>query len=386
MSEDQKILSDLAYKVASERFAAAAYTWEARDEWPWENARTLADVGFLGLTLPEEVGGGGRPLLDGIIAMEQITRVCPHTADVVQSANFGAIRAVALFAQPELRSRVVGDVIAGRTSISLGMTEPEAGSALTDLTTRAVIEGNSVTINGAKAFCGHGNVSNYFVVYVRFQTGKVGTVLVERGTPGFTVGPARHYMSGGHYVDLFFDNCVVPASNIITTDFRTMMGAMNVERCGNAARCVGIAQAALDLVVPYVKTRKAFGRPISDFQAIQFKVADMYTRLEAARLLVYRAVANEDAGVTDAAESSSAKVFANEMAQFVTSEALQIFGAYGYSRELPLEYMYRRARGWAIAGGTVEMQRLRIAGRVLGLKLDQRLPKPATAAVTDGVA
>lgn len=377
LTAEQEAISRFAYDLAKRYFEAEAFTWEKKG-WPWKNARILAEHGFLGMVLAEENGGGGRPMIEGILAMEQITRVCPHSADIVQAANFGPIRSIDLSMEDKkLKREVIEAVVSGDHTISQAMTEPEAGSAVTDLRTSAVEKGDGFVIRGRKVFTGHADVSTYFQVYVRFGDGKVGSVLVKKGMDGFAVGPSQEYMSGAHYCELTFDDCFVPKSHLITRDFRKLMGAMNVERCGNASRCVGVAQAAFDRALQYVQERKQFGRYLYEFQGIQWKLADMYRRLEAARWLIYRAVVNAGQGVTSPLQSSLAKIEANEAAQYITNEALQIFGAYGYSKELPLEYLYRRARGWAIGGGTLEMQRTRVASVLLGKKLSQRPEKPA---------
>lgn len=375
LTPEQQAISEFAYDLAKRYFEAEAFTWEKRG-WPWKNAKILAEHGLLGMVLAEENGGGGRPMIEGILAMEQITRVCPHSADIVQEANFGPIRAIDLAMEDKkLKREVIEAVASGEHNISQAMTEPEAGSALTDLRTRARETADGFVLKGRKVFTGHADVSTYFQVYVRFDDGKIGSVLVKKGMDGFSIGPPQEYMSGAYYCELYFDDCFVPKNHLITRDFRKLMGAMNVERCGNASRCVGVAQAAFDRALQYVQERKQFGRYLYEFQGIQWKLADMHRRLEAARWLIYKAVVNAEQGVTSPLESSVAKIEANEAAQYVTSEALQIFGAYGYSKELPLEYLYRRARGWAIGGGTVEIQRIRIASVLLGKKLGQRPEK-----------
>lgn len=380
LNEEQKALKQAAYQFAKKKLEPNAFTWEEKG-WPWENAKMLSATGYLGMTLPEEYGGGGMPLINGIIVMEEITKVCPHSADIVQAANFGPIRAIALLAGDTIKRKVLPAVISGKHTISLGMTEPDAGSALTDLRTRAILdrEGKDYILNGSKMFTGHSDVSTFFVVYTRFGEGNrtqdIGSIVVEKGTSGFTQGKVETYMSGAHYSGLYFDDCRVPVENVVTTNFNKMINAMNVERCGNATRCVGVAQGAFDRAFQYSQERTQFGKDLCEFQGIQWMFAEMAVKIEAARLLVYRAVVNEDKGFTNPLESSMAKLFANQMAQEVTSTALQILGGYGYSKEFPLEYLFRRARGWSIGGGTIEMQKNRIASLLFKRKFSQRPPK-----------
>ena len=380
-TKEQKAIKEAARDFAKKHLEPQAFTWENKG-WPWEIAKKLSALGFLGMTLPEQYGGGGLPLINGIIAMEEITKICPHSADIVQAANFGAIRAVALLAGEEIKRRVIPAVISGEHTISIGMTEPDAGSAVTDLGTRAILssDGRHYILNGSKMFTGHADISTFFVVYTRFGEGNrtrdIGSILVEKGTAGFSVGKTETYMSGAHYCGLYFDNCRIPVENGVTKEFNQMITAMNVERCGNAARCVGIAQGAFDRALKYANERKQFGRDLCEFQGIQWMFAEMAVKIESARLLVYRAVVNEDKGFTDPLESSLAKLAANQIAQEVTNTALQIHGAYGYSKELPMEYLFRRARGFSIGGGTIEMQKNRIAALLFKRRFSQRSPKP----------
>ncbi len=377
LDPDQQALRDSVRRMAISRFGPKAYTWEDRDEYPWENARVLAEQGLTGMVLPEEDGGHAIPLLDALIVLEEITRVCPHTADVLQAANFGAIRVLGQFGTPDLKLKVLPEILAGDAIITAGMTEPEAGSSLTDLRTTARIDGGEVVINGSKTFNSNAPHAKYFVVWVRFgpKSSHIGAVLVERGAPGFQVGNPQRYMSGEAFSMLYFDDCRVPIQNVILDGdgFRRQMQIFNVERLGNATRALALAQHAFDLAVAHALERRQFDRPIAEFQGIQWKVADMKMKLDASRLLIYRAATELDEnGNPLLINTSMAKAFTNQAAFEVASEALQIFGGYGYSKEYPLEYILRRVRGWMIAGGSVEMQKNKIAEEVFGRRFPQR--------------
>jgi alkylation response protein AidB-like acyl-CoA dehydrogenase len=376
LSAEQVELQKWARDLAREKFSEKAYTWVKRGEVPWENAKILAEHGLMGMTLPKEDGGQGMTLLEAIIVMEEIAKVCPNTADMFQAGNFGAIRQLAAYGSKELKQRVLPSLLAGEKLISVAMTEPNAGSATTDLRTKARIEGDKVIINGSKIFNTHGPHNSYYVVWVRFGEGvrTSGAVLVERGAPGFTVGKTETHMSGEEHCALYFENCEVPIGNILIPEdgFRRLFTMFNIERMGNTARSLALAQAAFDMAVQHAKEREQFGRPLAEFQGIQWKVAEMKMKLEAGRLLLYRAATNADKGAPSPLETSIAKAYINISAFEVAHEALQIFGGYGYSTEYPLEYIFKRIRGWMIAGGTPEMLKNKIAEEVFGMKFSQR--------------
>jgi butyryl-CoA dehydrogenase len=264
--------------------------------------------------------------------------------------------------------------------MAVAMTEPGAGSALTDLTTRAVLKGDHYVINGQKRFISGGGHSHWYMVYVRMSDQKghkgIGGIVVEKESPGLTFGKQEQFMGlhGMASCDLIFEDCLVPRENLIIPEggFARLMQAFDVERCGNATQSLGIAWGALEAAKKYSQERIAFGKPICEFQAVQFLLADMAMKVEAARLLIYRAAVNAGNGLPSVFESSVAKCFSNEMAKEVTDMALQVFGGYGYSKEYPIERMLRDSRGWPVAGGTVQMQRINIAGAMLGRRFNQR--------------
>ncbi len=263
------------------------------------------------------------------------------------------------------------------------MTEPEAGSDLTSLSTKAVDDGDHYILNGRKVFItGGGHASHYFV-YTRFGDAPgykgIGGLLVEKGTQGFTFGKQEDFLGlrGMPSCELIFEDVRVPKKNLVIKagDFNKLMLTFDIERCGNAAMCLGVAGAALNESIAYAQARQAFGRPICEFQAIQFMTVDMAMKLDAARLLVYRAAAGAGQGLPSIYEASMAKCFANEMVIEVTNTAMQVFGGYGYSKEFPVERMLRDARAWGVAGGTVQMLRLTMASVLYGRRFDQRRGK-----------
>jgi alkylation response protein AidB-like acyl-CoA dehydrogenase len=380
LTTEQQALQESARKLAEARFAPKAFTW---DGFPWENAKVLAEYGFTGITIPAEDGGQGGTLMDAVLVMEAISQVCPNSGDAVQATNFGGIRQLAAFGSDRVKEEILPKLLAGEGLISAGMSEPEAGSALTQLTTTAEYDGDEVVLNGQKIWGSHAPELTHSVVWCRFgpRTRDIGCVVVPTDAPGFRKGPAETYMSGEHHGALYMDDCRVPREYVLEDSdaLRKMFTIFGVERVGNAVRALALAQSAFDRAVEHAKTREQFGRPLCEFQGLQWKFADMRMKLDAARLLIYRAVSNADDGAPDPGEASIAKCFTNEIAFEVANDALQMFGATGYSTEYPMEYFVRRTRGWMIAGGSVEMMRNRIAEDIFGRRFSQRLPKPASA-------
>ncbi|MGE7778882.1 acyl-CoA dehydrogenase family protein [Peribacillus sp. NPDC097264] len=376
LTDEQKEIQKWSKDLAKDKFAEKAYTWNKTGEVPLKNMEILAEHGLLGMTISEEDGGQGRTLFDAMLVMEEIAKVCPHTADMFQIGNFGAIKQVAAYGSQELKERVLPPVLSGKKLISIGMTEPNAGSATTDLQTTARIDGDKVIINGSKIFNTHGPSNSFYVVWVRFGKGvkSSGAILVERDAPGFTRGKTERHMSGEEHCTLHFEDCEVPVGNILVPEdgFRKLFTMFNVERIGNTTRSLALAQSAFDMAVKHVKVREQFGHPLAEFQGTQWKIAEMKMKLEASRLLLYRAATNADNGAPVPIETSIAKAYINVAAFEVAHEALQLFGGYGYSTDYPLEYIFRKVRGWMIAGGTPEMLKNKIAEDVLQSKFSQR--------------
>lgn len=373
LSPEQEALVDTARRLARERFAPRAFTW---DGFPWENARTLAKAGFTGITIPAADGGQGGSLMDAVLVMEAIGQICPHTGDALQATNFGAIRMLARFGSERVKREVLPLLLAGEGLINAGMSEPEAGSALTNLSTTAEYRGDEVVLNGHKMWGSNAPEITHSVVWARFgpRTRDIGCVVVPVDAPGFTRGPAETYMSGERYCGLYFDDCRVPRDYVLVDSdaLGKMLTTFGVERIGNATRALSLAQAAFDAAVEHAKSRRQFGRPLCEFQGLQWRFADMRMKLDAARLLIYRAVHGAENGTPDPTEASIAKCYANEIAFDVANQSLQVFGASGYSTEYPMEYFVRRVRGWMIAGGSVEMMRNRIASAIFDRRFDQR--------------
>jgi len=381
---EQKLFADSVRKFALAHLEDGALKRAHDPRFPFDVAQLLSRQGLMGITIPEADGGQGGSLMDAVIAIEQIASVCPRSADVVQFGNFGPIRAFAEYASNQLKKRFLPDLLAGRMVMALGMTEPEAGSAVTDLKTSAKLDGRDYIINGSKLFSTFSPDASIFLVYVRFGpgTGGIGSVIVERNTAGFTIGKPSSFMSGEEWSELHFDNCRVPAENVLLGlgGFKKQMAGFNVERLGNTARSLAFGRYCFNKAREHVLTREQFGRPLCEFQGLQWKFADMAVKLESAQLLLYRAAANADRGFPSAYETAVAKVACNVTGFEVAHESLQAMGAMGYSRESLIEWCMRRCRGWMIAGGSVEILKNRIAEHVFERRFDQRAPRQADAA------
>jgi alkylation response protein AidB-like acyl-CoA dehydrogenase len=384
LTEEQKLFADSVRRFALSHLEKDALKRAHDSRYPFDVAQLMASQGLMGITIAEEDGGVGGTLMDAVIAIEQVAAVCPRSADVVQFGNFGPIRAFAEHGSARQKQRWLPELLAGRMVMSLGMTEPGAGSAVTDLVTSARPDGSHYVISGSKLFSTFSPDAAIFLVYVRYGPGLsgIGSVIVERDTPGFTIGQPSAFMSGEQWCELHFDNCRIPAENVLLGPggFKKQMSSFNVERIGNSTRSLAFGRYAFNAARQHVMTREQFGRPLCEFQGLQWKFAEMAIKLEAAQLLLYRAAANADRGLPSAYETAVAKAACNVTGFEVASEALQCMGATGYSRETLVEYCMRRCRGWMIAGGSVEILKNRIAEHVFDRRFDQRPSRKAEAA------
>jgi 3-sulfinopropanoyl-CoA desulfinase len=380
LTREQEDLKARARELADSVFAERAARWDEQEEYPWDNVKDLVAAGFMGMTLPAQYGGGGRSMIDVILVIEEIARACGVTARIVVEGNLGVVGALAAYGTDAQKRRYFPWVLEGEKP-AIAITEPDAGSAATDLKTTVEETAAGLSITGHKRYITGAGTSRLYLVYGRFgrvpEAEGIGGVLVERDTPGFTIG-RRELMMGLRGIpegELHFDACIVSRDNLLVgpgDGFKKLMRAYNGQRLGAATVALGLAQGAYEHALAYASERRQFGRPIADFQGIRWKLADMAIRIDAARLLIHRAAAHAGCDFPDAILAAKAKTLAAETAQEVTSQALQIHGAAGYGRSLPLERMVRDARMFAIGGGTVEMMRNLIADAVLGTRADWR--------------
>lgn len=379
LSDDHQTYADSVRRFARTYLAPGALERAHAPEYPWKIALLLAENGFLGIAFPESDGGQGGSLMHAVLAIQEIGMVCPKSADIVQAGNFGPIRTFVEYASPEQKARFLPDLLGGRKLISLGMTEPGAGSAVTELQTSARPDGPDYLINGSKIFSTHSAEAQLFLIYVRFGPGVqgIGSVLLERDTPGLTVGKPSSFMSGEQWAQLYFEDARISAENVLlgAGGFKRQISGFNVERLGNASRSLALGRHAFNLAREHALVRKQFGRALCEFQGLQWKFSDMWMKLEQAQLLLYRAALEGDNGLPSAQSTAMAKLACNEAGWFAANESLQVMGGTGFSQEAMVEYCLRRIRGWMIAGGSLEVLRNRIAEGIFERTFSQRPPK-----------
>lgn len=374
-------LRSSAAAFAEQYFGTHALDWDnGVEEFPDTERRRLGDMGYLGIALPEEHGGGGGTLTEALIVLEEVAKVSQTAAWPIFEANVGAARVIDLYGTDEQRARYLPEISSGRATMAVAISEPDAGSAATDMTLKVTANGNSLTLNGQKRWCSGAGHAELYLAYCRFSDDPgsrgIGAVVVERNERGLTFGPRENMMGfkGIHSADMFFDDVAVQPDSVVVGagGFSRLFTAFTIERMGNATMSLAIAQRCLDDTVAYVQQRRQFGKPIGEFQLVQGSLAEMIVATESARLLVERAAAGAGRGAPDSLQASTAKYAANRAAKNVADLAVQLHGGYGYSTEYGIERRLRDAHGWAIAGGTTNMQQIRIVSEYLGQRFDQR--------------
>jgi alkylation response protein AidB-like acyl-CoA dehydrogenase len=381
LNEQQHALTETVRKFAKKELPDIANEIEKNDKPPGRDVlKRFAELGFLGVNLPTEFGGAGLSHFDAVLVLEEIAKISIAVAFPIFESSFGPALAISSFAPLELKNNILPKVCSGDMVIAVSMSEPNAGSALTDLITKAEVKQDKIILNGQKRWCSGAGHADAYVVYSRMSEEKgakgIGAVLLEKNTKGFSFGKPENHMGfrGVPSADMYFDNVEIPLKNIIVPagGFKKLMEAFDLERCGNTTMSLACAQSSYDYVLNYVQERKQFGKSIIDFQAVQLQLAEIKMKLDASRLLLYRAVVNADKGLPTIAESSIAKCFANEIAREVTGKCVQLMGGYGYSKEYPIEQKMRDAWGWGIAGGSIDIQKTNIASALIGRRFNQR--------------
>ena len=372
-----------AREMARGRIAERAAEIDCSEEYPWDNVALLKEAGYFGMTIPVAYGGRGASYLDAVLVIEEMAKCCGITGRIVVEANMGAIGAIMKYGS-ETQKRLAADLVLSGDKPAICITEPGAGSAASEMTTRADRRGNGFVINGRKHWITGGGVSRLHLIFARVfdkagqQEGIGGFIAVRDETKGLTIGKREPAMGlrGIPEAEIIFEDMEVTAEALVLPPrglrkgFADLMNAYNGQRIGAATVALGLAAGAYKLGLAYSQEREQFGRPICEFQGVQWMLADMATQIAAARLLVYRAAAGADP-FPDPTEAAQAKIFTSEMAIKVTNDALQLFGAAGYSRNRPLERMVRDARMFTIGGGTAQILRTVVASRLLGRRLPQ---------------
>ncbi len=377
LNEEHTAFAESVARFAQAKLKDGALARAHDSQYPWGTAALLAEQGLLGIAFSENDGGQGGTLMHAVLAIQQVALVCPKSADIVQAGNFGPVRTFVEYATPEQKARFLPNILAGQKLISLGMSEPDAGSAVTELKTSARRDGDHYVINGSKVFSTHSPDAELFLIYVRFGPGVsgIGSVLIEKGTPGFQVGEPSNFMNGERWSPLFFDECRIPIENLLLGPggFKKQISGFNVERLGNASRALALGRHAFNVAREHAMVRKQFGRELCEFQGLQWKFADMFMKLEQAQLLLYRAALEGEHGLPSAQSTAMAKLACNVAGWEVANEAMQIMGGTGFSQECLVEYCVRRTRGWMIAGGSIEILKNRIAEGIFDRLFSQRL-------------
>jgi alkylation response protein AidB-like acyl-CoA dehydrogenase len=377
LTEEQRELRRATRELAEREFRPRAARWDENEEWPAENVAILARQGLTGLTVPEKYGGLGLGDLEASLVLEQIARVCLSTAVACQLFLNGPPRAIAAHGSEDLKERYLPRVAAGECLIGIGMTEPDAGSDAMAMRARLRRADGGWRLDAYKNMVTGGHVAGAFFVVARFPAADpgraLGAVMVPADAPGVSVSKVHRKMGlrGAAEAEVAFDDTPVADADVLLEGdaegraIRTILAQFNHERLGNASMCVGVAAGALDEAIRYARERKVGGRRLIEVQAVAHKLAEMATKVDAARLLVWRACTSgeEIGGIHEPAPLAvaEAKWYANVVAQEVTNEAIQIHGGYGYTREFPVERMFRDVRGLAIGAGTVEIQKNLIA-------------------------
>ncbi len=384
LTDQQRELQDAARKFARAELPELARDMEQKDyPVPPDILRTYGEMGFLGVNLPEQYGGLGLGHVEALLVLEEFAQISNAVAFPVFEALVGPVRTIERFGSDDMKARVLPQVIRGEKVVAVSMSEPNAGTALTDLTTSAKPDGNGYVVNGTKRWTSGGGHSDYYVTYCRFSEDAgakgIGAILLEREMEGMSFGAREELMGfrGIPTADINIEDVKVPGENVIVGagGFGRLMSAFGLERCGNATQSLGVAAAALEQALAYTQEREAFGKPIVDFQAVQLKLAEMAMKVEAARLLIHRAAANasaQDDGLPTAYESSLAKCYANEIVREVTALGMQVMGGYGYHKDYGMEQRLRDAYAWGIAGGAIDVQKTNIAAAMVGRRFDQR--------------
>jgi len=372
LTGEQRDLQLLVREIAQKELLPLAARWDRTHEFPWDSMRILARAGVLGLTIPEELGGLGKSWFEAVLAIEEIARACYQTAMAALGELGVQTQAIVHYGSAAQKERYLPAVAQGELVCAICMTEPEAGSDVGAIQTRAESVDGGYVLNGSKVLISRADVAGVFLTFVRFGdvpgSRGVGAVLIDRSASGLDIGPGEETLGGELLFPVYFRDVHVSHEAVLVKErgFARLMSAFNGQRCLNAAISLGQAQGAFDLALRYVQDRRQFGARLADFQGIQWMLADMATDLDAARLLIYRAASNAGAGLPDQVEAAKAKMFANETAIRVSNQAMQLFGGHGYLKSMSVERYLRGARFGALAGGTPQIQRNIIARSLVG--------------------
>jgi alkylation response protein AidB-like acyl-CoA dehydrogenase len=373
ITEEQRAFVDTVRKVCQKEFAPRAIKY-LDGTWPAENMKRLAEIGVLGMAVPEQYGGSGLSILDTVLVLEEIGKVCYVTAMAALGEVGTQTRIIATYAPESIKRKILPRVASGEAILAICMTEPDAGTDVPNYKTNCEVKGDRVILRGTKTLISRADIAEMFVVFTRVNNVPgakgIGCVLVPGGIKGLHAKASFHTMGGEYLSEVVFDDIELPLENLCIRDngMKRLLSAFNTQRCLNPAICLGLAEGALEEAVRYMRDRSAFGHPIGDFQGLRWKVADMYIEIEAARGLLYRAAVSGEQ-FPDPALAAMAKIYTNEMSIRVTSEAVQVHGGYGFTDEFAVSRFFRGTRYGSLGGGTTETLR-NMVGRKLVEQMD----------------
>ena len=373
ISDEQRAFVETVRTVCQKDFAGRALKY-LDGTWPAENMRQLAEIGVLGMAVPEAYGGSGLSILDTVLVLEEIGKVCYVTAMAALGEVGVQTRIIATYAPEAIKQQILPRVATGEAILAICMTEPDAGTDVPNYRTNCEVSGERVVLKGVKTLISRADIADMFVVFTRVNGAPgargIGCVLVPGGVKGLTAKASFHTMGGEYLSEVIFDGVELPLENLVIRDngMKRLLSAFNTQRCLNPAICLGLAEGALEQAVRYMRERSAFGQKIGDFQGMRWKVADMYIQVEAARGLLYRAAVSGDL-FPDPTLAAMAKIYTNEMSVRVTSEAIQVHGGYGFTDEFAVSRFFRGTRYGSLGGGTSETLR-NLVGKKLVEQMD----------------
>lgn len=374
LTKEQELVRQMVRDFAVNEVKPIAAEIDVTERFPMENVKKMGELGMMGIPFPTEFGGAGGDVLSYILAVEELSKVCATTGVILSAHTSLCASLINENGTPEQKEKYLRDLCTGNKIGAFGLTEPGAGTDAAGQQTTAVLDGDNYILNGSKIFITNGGVADTFIVFAMTDKSKgtkgISAFIVEKGFLGFSIGKKEDKLGirASSTTELIFENCVVPKENLIGREgkgFGIAMKTLDGGRIGIAAQALGIAEGALDEAIKYMKERKQFGRPIAAFQGLQWMVAEMSTKIEAARFLVYKAAWLKENKQPYSIDAARAKLYAAEVAMDVTTKAVQLFGGYGYTKEYPVERMMRDAKITEIYEGTSEVQKMVIAGAAL---------------------
>lgn len=374
LTKEQELVRQMVRDFAVNEVKPIAAEIDVTERFPMENVKKMGELGMMGIPFPTEFGGAGGDVLSYILAVEELSKVCATTGVILSAHTSLCASLINENGTPEQKEKYLRDLCTGNKIGAFGLTEPGAGTDAAGQQTTAVLDGDNYILNGSKIFITNGGVADTFIVFAMTDKSKgtkgISAFIVEKGFPGFSIGKKEDKLGirASSTTELIFENCVVPKENLIGREgkgFGIAMKTLDGGRIGIAAQALGIAEGALDEAIKYMKERKQFGRPIAAFQGLQWMVAEMSTKIEAARFLVYKAAWLKENKQPYSIDAARAKLYAAEVAMDVTTKVVQLFGGYGYTKEYPVERMMRDAKITEIYEGTSEVQKMVISGSLL---------------------